>query len=271
MQKISSYLYPNRINVVADVTLFPVRWSIVYQNRIKLYQGVDNILTLDVKNSDQKRIDISEMILKMIVTDVFGRELVTADVTASATTTGLATVNITEADLANITPQFLTFSIYRENEDSSKTVLYADTQFGAVGKIELVGTIMPTSTPPRYITRFAPISNTYTIPYITYYYSDAVEVRKPNFLQAEVDETIELTFTNAGLAGSVIVQSTTEDVVSTGTIWTDVETFDIVPSTTTLSKVYDYPTYNREVSWMRIKYSRVTNNTGNLDKVTIIL
>jgi len=270
MQKISSYLYPNRINVVADVTLFPVRWSIMYQNRIKLYQGVDNVLTLDVKNSDQKRIDISSMILKMIVSDVFGRELVTADVTASATT-GLATVNIAEDDLANITPQFLTFSIYRQNIDLSRTVLYADTQFGAVGKMELVGTVMPKLTPPRYITRFAPISNNYSIPYITYYYSDAVEVRKPNFLQAEVDETVEMIFANAGLSGPVTVQYTTEDVVSTGTTWIDVETFDIVPSTTTLSKVYDYPTYNREISWMRIKYSQVINNTGNLDKVTIIL
>jgi hypothetical protein len=270
MQKISSYLYPNRIVVVADVTLFPVRWSIVYQNRIKLYQGVDNVLTLDVKNSDQKRIDISEMTLKMIVTDVFGRELLTADVTPSVTT-GLATVNISQSDLTNITPQFLNFSIYRENEDLSKTVLYADTQFGAVGKMELVDTVMPKLTPPRYITRFAPITNTYDNPYTTIFYSDAVEVRKPNFLQAEVDETVELTVANAGLSGTVTIQYTTEDVVSTGTTWSDMETFSIVPSTASLSKVYTYPDYNREISWMRIKYERATDNTGNLDKVTVIL
>ena len=84
MQKISSYLYPNRINVVADVALFPVRWNIVYQNRIKIYQGVDNVLTLDVKNSDQKRIDISEMTLKMSITDTLGRDLTTVNVTPSA-------------------------------------------------------------------------------------------------------------------------------------------------------------------------------------------
>jgi len=72
MQKISSYLYPNRINVVADLALFSTRWNIVYQNRVKIYQGVDNVLTIDVKNSDQKRIDISEMDLHMIVTDTNG-------------------------------------------------------------------------------------------------------------------------------------------------------------------------------------------------------
>ena len=62
MQKISSYLYPNRIEVIANVALdpdtCPVEWKIVYQKPIKIYKGVDNVIELEVKNSDQKRIDL---------------------------------------------------------------------------------------------------------------------------------------------------------------------------------------------------------------------
>jgi len=93
------------------MAIFPVRWNIVYQNRIKIYQNIDNVLTIDVKNSEQKRIDISDMDLKMCITDVLGKELLTSDLVPS-TTTGLATVTISEDDLLNLTPQFLTFSSY---------------------------------------------------------------------------------------------------------------------------------------------------------------
>jgi len=53
MQKISSYLYSNRIQLMADVIVldsaYPVEWKIVYQRPIKIYKGVDNVIELDVK------------------------------------------------------------------------------------------------------------------------------------------------------------------------------------------------------------------------------
>jgi len=275
MQKISSYLYPNRINVVADVALFPVRWNIVYQNRVKIYQGVDNVLTLDVKNSDQKRIDISEMTLKMSITDTLGRDLATVDVAPSATT-GLATITIAEDALSNITPQFLNFTIYNEtvNEDETvtRTVMYADTQFGAKGNIELIGSVLATGVPARYITRFIPITNTNTgLPWRPTYYSDAVEIRQPNILRAAEDDTVDLNFEFKALAGTVTVQYTTSDVVSTGTDWVDIEAFTVATSTVTLTKTYSYPTYTREMAWFRVKYDLEIGNTGTLDKVTVLL
>lgn len=275
MQKISSYLYPNRINVCADVALFPVRWNIVYQNRVKIYQGVDNVLTLDVKNSDQKRIDISDMSLKMSITDVLGQHLLTADVAPSATT-GLATITIAEDQLFNITPQFLNFTIYNQviNDDESvtRTVMYADTQFGAKGNIELVGSVLSSNVPARYITRFSPITNTNTSPpWRSVYYSDAVEIRQPNILRAVEDDTVDLDFKFAAFAGTVTVQYTTSVVVSTATKWVDVEVFTVAASTTTLTKTYNYPQYTREMAWFRIKYSLDIGNAGTLDKVTVLL
>jgi len=270
MQKISSYLYPNRINVVADVATFPVRWNIVYQNRIKIYQNIDNVLTIDVKNSEQKRIDISSMDLKMCVTDVQGKELLTTDLTPS-TTTGLATATIVENDLLNITPQFLNFSIYRVNDDLTKTILYADTQFGIKGNMELVGSALSVDTPSRYITRFLAMTNDDINPPVTTWYSDAVEVRKPNYMTDESTDQLNLDFALNGLEATIKVQYTTYDVIGSTIEWIDIEEFQVTSSTATLTKSYSYPTYNREMSWLRVTYVRADENTGNIDKVTVRL
>jgi hypothetical protein len=274
MQKISSYLYPNRINVVADVALFPTRWNIVYQNRVKIYQGVDNVLTIDVKNSDQKRIDISDMDLRMIVTDVNGLLVSNIAVTPSSTT-GLATAVIQETDLENVTPQFLTFSIYRVNEDDSKTVLYADTQFGAKGNMELIGSILNLATPSRYMSRFNEITDPAVIglpPYQNRYYSDAVDIMQPNFVKESSLEQVTLDFDLSGLEGEVVVQFTKDPVISAGTDWATIETFAVTTSTESLTKSYTTANgYNREMLWARVYYTPVLNNTGNIDRVTVTL
>ncbi len=270
MQKISSYLYPNRINVVADVAVFPVRWNIVYQNRIKIYQGVDNVLTIDVKNSDQKRIDISEMTLKMSVKDVNNKEFLTVDLVPTATK-GLALATIVEDDLVNLDPQFLTFSIYKLNEDDTKTILYADTQFGAMGKMELIGNAVTTDTPPRYITRFNEITYINPQPQYSIFYSDAVEIRQPNYLSAVVQDSFDLDIELSGLEGTVTIEYTTEAVVSANIDWTTLETINVTPSTTSLSLTYSNPVYNRDANWLRIHYQPVLGNTGKIDKATVRL
>jgi hypothetical protein len=268
MQKISSYLYPNRINVVADLALFPTRWNIVYQNRVKIYQGVDNVLTIDVKNSDQKRIDISEMDLRMIVTDTVGKLVTDVEVTPGQTQ-GLATAVISSSDLEFVSKQFLNFSIYRINEDDTKTVLYADTQFGAKGNMELMGTILAVETPVRQITRFNLLTKDQRSPFIPVYYSDAVEIRQPNFLTDPLDDSIVLDFEFDQLDGEVTVQFTQDEVISSSIDWTTIETFSVTSSTSSLSKTYSNPTYNREWVWARVYYT--TNTTGSIDKVLVRL
>ena len=267
MQKISSYLYPNRINVVADLAAFPVRWNIVYQNRVKIYKGVDNVITLDVKNADQKRIDISSADLKMSVTDVNGQEIGIFDVTPDPVKIGLATVNITDTDLTYVQPQFLNFTVYRLNADTTKTILYADTQFGALGNMELVGSAISVPVPQRYITRWIPITNDSTQPFVSDYISDAVDIIKPNLITDSTTDTITLDFVIQNLDADITVQFTKETVISSATVWSDVETFNINNTVSTIAKTYTNPTYNRELTWARVKYRPLLNSNGRIDKV----
>lgn len=67
MQKISSYLYPNRIILTADLAGFITEYKNVYQRTVKIYQGVDNILEFDIKNADQKRIELS---ISPVISDI---------------------------------------------------------------------------------------------------------------------------------------------------------------------------------------------------------
>ena len=268
MQKISSYLYPNRVNIIADIEGLPVRWNIVYQNRIKIYQGVDNVLTIDVKNAEQKRIDISNMNLEMCVMTTDQRLVALLPITPLETR-GLGTVNISETHLTNVSPQFLSFSIYRINENQSKTVFYADTQFGAKGTIELIGSAVHTPVPSRYITTFLPLSKIYSFPPVTTYYSDAVEITNPSFVQSVLSDRLNFEFTMFNLNANVTIEFTKDKIVSTATNWEEIETFLVTPSTATLIKGFSYPVYTREFTWARVKYNNVNNSLGNIVKVAI--
>jgi hypothetical protein len=76
MQKVQSYLYPNRIILLADVAGFTVENRVVYARTIKIYQGIDNVIEFDIQNADQKRIDLNTISdIEVNVMDSSGNEL----------------------------------------------------------------------------------------------------------------------------------------------------------------------------------------------------
>jgi hypothetical protein len=149
MQKISTYLYKNRYQLVADLAGFLTEYKIVYQRQIKVYKGIDNTIEFDVKNADQKRIDLStldEDSIQMNVMDHNGYALPNSPYLITPldqeTLKGIASVTIPAEDIADIDDQFLTFSVSAA-QDSVPVLLYGDTKFGAAGVIELIGTAFP--------------------------------------------------------------------------------------------------------------------------------
>ena len=97
MQKVQSYLYPNRIILLADLAGFTVENKVVYARTIKIYQGVDNVIEFDIQNADQKRIDLATLrTLEVNVMDASGKELnnspYSLTLLASATATGATVI-----------------------------------------------------------------------------------------------------------------------------------------------------------------------------------
>ena len=268
MQKISSYLYPNRILVNVNLAPLSTEWRIVYQRKIKIYKGYENVIELDIKNSDQKRIDVSDNEFKCLIMDELGQEVYTADVVHS-TTPGLATFNVPADAVELVSPQFLRYALYILNEDDTRSVVYGDTQFGATGTMELIGTAAVTVPLPKVIKTFMPLDST-NIPYVRTYYSEAAEINPPNDIRAET--SLDLEFLSLGLEAEVQVQVSYAPVISNAVEWETLETFNIASSTNSITKTYSSTVdFNKEVVWLRITYVRANNNTGKFDRINVIV
>jgi len=220
MQKISSYLYPNRIEVIADVALdpatCPVEWKIVYQKPIKIYKGVDNVLELEVKNGDQKRVDIFGKTVKFVIMDQTSREVETYNATvvdddSTDCVKGVTRITIPEADLANLDPQHLKFTSYILNADNTKTLLYGDTKYGAQGFIDLLDGIVPTSREVRRFDTFQQETNyngrTFEERTVTYY-SSTVPVK---FYEAIPTVQADISVYVTGFVGTIKIQTTKKE------------------------------------------------------------
>jgi hypothetical protein len=267
MQKISSYLYPNRIELLADLAGFTVEYTNVYQRNVKIYNGIDNTIEFDIKNADQKRIDLSTLTnIELNVMDAAGNALPNSpyNVTTSALK-GIGTVVIPQEDLVDLTDQFLKYSVTCVKAGAD-TILYADSRFGAVGTIELVGSALPTFRDPVEYKTFTGeidldgnVINHFSAMPATFY--EAVPTTQMSF-----DTTI------TGFIGTIWLEATKHSTIS-------VESFRqaerlrsftaSVPTTTTVS--FD----NVDVG--EYKYFRVSfqgdnplKPTGTVDKVVAV-
>ena len=271
MQKISTYLYSNRIPVIANVACFPVEWRIMYQRTIKLYKGMDNLIEFDVRNADQKRVNISSYTMKCVIMDENSTEIVTADVdtTSASCSTGIGIMLIDANDIAHIDPQYLKYTLYIENQDGTKTPVYGDTQFGLGGVIQLIGGALPEAPLPQIIDVFNYVNNDNLLnPTNKTYFSEAVEVNPRNKINES--HIINLEFRPNNLDAEVKVQITNDVVVSIATSWRDLETFQITPPTDLVSKSYsEVEDYSNNIGWLRIEYTPTTTNTGKFDKVLV--
>jgi hypothetical protein len=256
MQKISSYLYPNRINLLADLAGFTTEYTNVYQRTVKIYQGVDNVIEFDIKNADQKRIELltSPVItqLEMNVMDASGNALPNSPyiITPHSTIKGIATAVIPLDDLNELDHQFLRYSV--TGLKAGNTIpLYADSRFGAVGTIELVGSAMPTFRNDRVFDTFTAEIDLKGVPT---WHSSAIPA---TFYEAVPTAELSFDIDLAGFIGSVWVEATKSDTISVESFKRSsyLRSFTATveaPATTTVS-FHDIPV--GDFTYFRVSYS----------------
>jgi hypothetical protein len=266
MQKISSYLYPNRVQLLADLASFNVEYTNVYQRIVKIYNGIDNTIEFDIKNADQKRIDLSTITqIEMNIMDAGGNALPNSPYTVTPTSIkGIATVTIPQEDLVDLSSQFFKYSVTCL-KDGMDTILYGDSRFGATGTLELVGNAMPTFRDPVVYKTFTGeidldgnVINHFSAIPATFYESVPT---------AQLTFNIDIT----GFIGTIWLQGTTQSTIG-------VEAFknasqirsQTLGTATTTTVVFD------NVDVADYKYFRVSfqgdnplTPTGTVDKVTV--
>ena len=269
MQKISSYLYPNRVILLANVAGFPVEWTNVYQRTIKIYNGIDNTIEFDIKNADQKRIDLSTLSnIKLNVMDTQGTALPNSPYTITpfnqTARKGLASVTIPQEDLIELSDQNLKYSV-SATQGGNDVLLYCDSRFGAVGTIELVGSAMPTFRDPKvYDTFTGEIDLNGNV--INHF--SAISAK---FYEAVT--TTELTFTinMTGFIGSVWIEGTKNDTISVNSYLNASKLVEFTYGANNLGTVAEITLPVGNFSYFRVSFqgdSPVTP-TGTVDNVVV--
>ena len=275
MQKIQSYLYPNRLILLANLAGFTVENTIVYQRTLKIYNGIDNTVEFDIQNADQKRIDLSALSnLELNVMDAAGNALPNSPYTVTpmdqGTRKGLATVLIPAEDLADLSEQFLKFSV-TGIKDGADVILYTDSKFGAVGTMQLVGSALPTFRDDRVFDEFTQEIN-FMGNVISH--SSAIPAR---FYEAVAVEQLGFSIDIADFIGTIYIEKTTDMTISVESFRDAPRVFEATYSTATTSNIslpvsIGDATYFR-VSWvypnMWAQAGLSTTPFGKVTKVTV--
>jgi hypothetical protein len=274
MQKISSYLYPNRVQLLADLAGFTTEYTNVYQRIVKIYQGVDNVIEFDIKNADQKRIElVTDPVFTDItlnVMDAAGNSIGQYEVTPSDTLKGIAIATIPSEDVATLNTQFFQYSV-TVTKDGNNIPLYADSRFGAMGKMELVGSVVGTVKTARVYKEHVSeinlngevISHSSAIP--TKFY-EAIPATQMN-IHVDIEDFV----------GVVYIQGTTDSTISVESWKNAPRIAEELYSTATTETIHFHPldildfNYFR-VSWENSSVQRVslTNPEGLAGRVVQI-
>jgi hypothetical protein len=249
----------------------------VYQRTVKIYNGIDNTIEFDIKNADQKRIDLSTLsMIELNVMDMAGNELPNspyAVIPANQTTLkGIASVTILQEDLVDLTDQYLQYSVTAV-KDGKDVILYADSKFGAVGKMELVGSALPTFRNERVYKDFTaeidlnglPIGKSSSIP-ATFY--EAVKTTSLDF---------EIFYT--GFKGTIWIEATEEATIATESFKPEVRLHEFPELTAATSGTFAVTMEVVDYKYFRVRYRNSKredvglNNpaglTGTVDKIVV--
>ena len=140
MHHISSYLYDNRISVLLldeDPNL-QTRYRIVYSRIVKVHEGVDNVVTVNFKNSDQKAANIIGKTFTFNLTANVGNVSIwSTPVTISNVARAVGTVTIDQANIANLNQEFYNYTISYSYGNLTLPA-YVDDNWGAAGQLQII-------------------------------------------------------------------------------------------------------------------------------------
>jgi len=143
LHHISSYLYDNKIQALLldeDPTL-KTRDRIVYSRTLKVYQGVDNPITIAFRNSDQKAANIAGKTFTFALTANEGNTSIwSTPVTISNAAMSIGQVVIDQANVANLSQEYYNYTI-RYTDGSLLRPAYTDDNWGAAGQLQVISNV----------------------------------------------------------------------------------------------------------------------------------
>lgn len=295
MQINSIYLYPNKLDVYTSdtATWTAERNRMVYNRNLKIYRGSDNRIDLQLRNSDQKAFNATgSTIVFNLVNNETQDLVIRKDCSVDDISVGRVYVTITEDELLDLEPGYYSYSFHKEtrsNVDSteytvdSKMPLFMDSQYGAIGTVEIIGGMEGKPYDTKTVDTFRKITN-FDVDK-TEQSGDPLQSPRPNFAQNYNTSGYEEYFISSTIDANPRMSTPQSlhtfqfyynnyigDVILQGSLgeggnpiegsWTNINTFSI-----TAANSNEFYNVTGKYNWFRIKHTPDENNTGTVDKV----
>lgn len=256
MQLTPRYLVKDKTTVVADLATGAItEYRPVYAKELKTYKGIDNVLTFEIKNNDQKPVSILNIYTpKFMAYDETNTLVIEKTGTILETSTpnykGQFTVEITANDLLNIQDQFLSYSIYLvKDSDNTNVLTYSNAHFESCGTIIVDDCAFPGPKDSHSIEAFVEDDDVFTSGYIT---------AEAGLNGNEALHTAAIY--SSEFNGDVTIQGSLEN--DTPSQWADITTTELTSPDEPV-----YVNFNGVFKFLRAKYT--TTNSGTIDKILV--
>lgn len=267
MQLVQRYLLNSSVLLTTNGAGNVTEYKALYSRRLNIYRGIDNKISFQVINADQKPVSILNTYtptFKMF--DEKTRLVVEKNATIIETSTpnnvGMFTVTLTENELLNLQSQFLNYTIELVNDSSNERILtYSNSHFESKGSVYLDASEIPGPLKSYSVTSLSQEDTDSAV-----FLSEAITA-EPAINGNEALHTAAFYLDNAD--GDITVQATLDSQVSSSTSWSDVATIS-VDTTDTLK----YVNFNGIFSYLRIKHTTdkadpTTNYTDDITKILV--
>lgn len=259
MQSLPIYLYPNSTSVILDVDpTTPGVNQVMYQRDLKIQKGVKNQIQVQFKNSDQKRIVISNTgtyVFNMF--DATNQRLLltkTMTVLDDGTTLaqrGLAEVSFTPGDTVDLDVGSYTYSVtYLDPADNLMVPAYSNSYYGINGTLYLMADIYPSLQPSQEVVSFLSRFNTASSQYE--WFSGNIYASPEYNSNNSALQTIALYMTN--YRGTVTIQGTLSNQPDSTGFYSN-----IASRMYTGANGIDYLNFNGIYTYIRIIYTPSVN------------
>jgi hypothetical protein len=157
MQTVTSYYYDNVVDVQFDIgsdclilVNIPERNRVVYTRTLQMYKNVTNIIKIQIKNSNQKPIDITGHTITFNLVDDYvfanANTVLSANVTISNASVGLGYVAIPGLDLVQLDREQYNYNV-KINTCWGNVAAYVDDNYGAAGEVFIGNSAYPVYPP----------------------------------------------------------------------------------------------------------------------------
>jgi hypothetical protein len=257
MQLVPKYLLNNSVSLIANLAGEVTEYRPVYTRNINVVRGIDSTIQFNVLNADQKPVSILNTYTpKFKLFDENNRLIVERDGTIIETATtkkGHFTVTISENDLLNVLSQYLSYTIFLQNDSTNeKIILHSGTNFNNRGTIQVQAEEFPGPLDSVSVSTFTEDNPSSGI-----------------FISSTVDAQPAINGNSALHTAAYYLESAVGDIIIQGTLdtnagtsnWSDIDTF-----TATSTDTLVYRNFNGVFSHLRFKH---TLTSGSVTKILV--